>query len=78
MTHYEKNLHGAKTVIRNTNLQPLSCFFGKICFTFKMISIQKGGFPGGSVIKNPPANAGDKSSISRLERSPRGISGNPI
>ena len=27
MTHYEKNLHGAKTVIRNTNLQPLSCFF---------------------------------------------------
>jgi len=27
------------------------------------------GFPGGSVVKNPPANAGDTSLISGLERS---------
>ena len=28
------------------------------------------GFPGGSVVKNPPANAGDGGSIPGLERSP--------
>jgi len=28
------------------------------------------GFPGGSVIKNPPANAGVAGSIPRLDRSP--------
>ena len=27
------------------------------------------GFPGGSVVKNPPANAGDTGSIPDLERS---------
>ena len=27
-------------------------------------------FPGGSVVKNPPANAGDMSSVSRLGRVP--------
>ena len=30
-----------------------------------------GGFPGGSVIKNPPANAGDMGLIPGLGRSPR-------
>ena len=30
---------------------------------------KKWGFPGGSVVKNPPANAGDTSSISDLRRS---------
>ena len=45
MTHYEKNLHGAKTVIRNTNLQPLSCFFGKISFTFQDDLYTKRGLP---------------------------------
>ena len=29
------------------------------------------GFPGGQVVKNPPANVGDKSSISEWGRSPR-------
>ena len=28
------------------------------------------GFPGGSVVKNPPANAGDPGLIPGLERSP--------
>ena len=38
------------------------------------------GFPGGSVVKNPPANAGDlgdMGSIPGLGRSPRGGNGNP-
>ena len=36
------------------------------------------GFPGGSVVKNPPANAGDAGSIRRVERSPGEGSGNPL
>ena len=40
-----------------------------------------GGFPGGSVIKNPPANVEDvrdADSIPGLERSPEGGNGNPF
>ena len=36
------------------------------------------GFPGGSVVKNPPANAGDKGSIPGLGRSPGERNGNPL
>ena len=36
------------------------------------------GFPGDSVIKNPPANAGDASSIYASGRSPGGGNGNPL
>ena len=36
------------------------------------------GFPGGSVVKNPPANAEDLSSILGLGRSPGGGQGNPF
>ena len=36
------------------------------------------GFPGGSVIKNLPANAGDTGSILGLGRSPGGGNGNPL
>ena len=35
-----------------------------------------GGFPGGSVVKNPPANAGDAGLITGWGRSPRGGNGN--
>ena len=35
------------------------------------------GFPGGSVIKNPPANAGDSGSVPGLGGSPREGNGNP-
>ena len=35
-------------------------------------------FPGGSVVKNPPANAGDTGSIPGWERSPGGEHGNPL
>ena len=39
------------------------------------------GSPGGTVVKNPPANAedtGDSGSISWLEKSPRRENGNPL
>ena len=39
------------------------------------------GFPGGSVVKNPPTEAGDigdQGSISGLGRSPGGRNGNPL
>ena len=36
------------------------------------------GFPGGSVVKNPPANAEDLSSILGLGRSPGKGNGNPL
>ena len=36
------------------------------------------GFPGGSVVKNPPANAGDEDLIPGLGRSPGGGNGNPL
>ena len=36
------------------------------------------GFPGGSVVKNPPANAGDVDSIPELGRSPGEGNGNPL
>ena len=36
------------------------------------------GFPGGSVVKNPPANAGDVSSIPGSGRSPGEGYGNPL
>ena len=35
-------------------------------------------FPGGTVAKNPPTNAGDPSSIPVLGRSPREENGNPL
>ena len=38
----------------------------------------KEGFPGSSVVKNPPANTGDLGSISGLGRSPGGGNGNPL
>ena len=36
------------------------------------------GFPGGSVVKNPPANAGGMGSITGSGRLPREESGNPL
>ena len=36
------------------------------------------GFPGGSVVKNPPANAGDAGSVPGSGRSPGGGHGNPF
>ena len=36
------------------------------------------GFPGGAVVKNPPANAGDTGSISGSGRSPGVGNSNPL
>ena len=36
------------------------------------------GFPGGSAVKNPPANAGDTGSTPGLGRSPGGGNGSPL
>ena len=36
------------------------------------------GFPGGSVVKNLPANAGDRGSMPGSGRSPREGNGNPL
>ena len=36
------------------------------------------GFPGGTVVNNPPADARDGGSIPGLGRSPRGGNGNPF
>ena len=48
-----------------------------------MTDVQYGsqGFPGGTVVKNPPANAGDTrdmGSVPGLGRSPAGGNGNPL
>ena len=40
--------------------------------------MRKGGFPGGSVVKNPPASAADMGSLPRLGRSPEEANGNPL
>jgi len=51
-------------------------FFGVIIDTIRGM-----GFPGGKVVNNPLANAGDSgdpSSIPRLRRSPGGGKGNPL
>ena len=42
------------------------------------LSIQHFGFPGSSVVKNPPASAGDISSIPGSRRSPAEGNGNPF
>ena len=40
--------------------------------------ISERGFPGGSVVKNPPANAGDMGLIPGSERSPGEGNSNPL
>ena len=42
------------------------------------VTQNSGGFPGGSVVKNSPANAGDVGSIPGLGRSPGEGNGNPL
>ena len=40
--------------------------------------MESGDFPGGSVVKNPPANEGDTGSVSVSGRSPEEGKGNPL
>ena len=46
--------------------------------TKKLKPIHLLGFPGGSVVKNPPANAGNMGSIPGSGRSPGEENGNPL
>ena len=43
-----------------------------------VVSAKEKGFPGSSVLKNPPANAGDTGSISGSGRFPVEGNGNPL
>ena len=45
---------------------------------FKQVSSYYWGFPGGTVVKNLPANAGDLGSIPGSGRSPGGRNSNPL
>jgi len=47
-------------------------------FKFEIDMYTFSGFPGGSMVKNPPANAGDMGSISGSGRSTREGNGNPL
>ena len=47
-------------------------------FLSLLIIVIEAGFPGGSVVKNPPANAGDVGLIPGLGRSPGKGNGNPL
>ena len=44
-------------------LLPFSCIFSFLSFFFSIGSIIALGFPGASVVKNPPANGGDSGLI---------------
>ena len=54
------------------------CPFFKVTWSKKWDIIEKWGFPGGPVVKNLPASAGDVGSIPGSERSPGGGNGNPL
>ena len=47
-----------------------------ISYTLEPVTLS--GFPGGSAVKSPLANAGDMGLIPGLGRSPRGGDGDPI
>ena len=49
-----------------------------ILILLSTINLQFLGFPGGSVLKNLPANAGDADSIDRLGKSARKGNGSPL
>ena len=57
-------------------ISPISSILALFLFLSMYHSLM--GFPGGSVVKNPPANAGDAGLISGLGRSPGEGNGNPL
>ena len=73
MTSYSKSPH-----IRSMN-SAYTCWWGRqgSIWNSRFLSICH-GFPGGSVVKNPPANAGDMDSIPGLGKSAGGGNGNPL
>ena len=72
----QDNLYAAfnrKTTQEVQNSRQTSLFF---LFTISTLTFV--GFPGGSAVKNPPANAGDACLIPGLERSPGEVNGNSL
>ena len=55
------------TLLSTSSMPLINYFFGSKAPLFK--NEELGDFPGGTVVKNPPANAGDMSSISGPGRS---------
>ena len=54
-------------------------FMAGYCYGLNCVPLRKyTGFPGGSVVKNPPANPGDPGSIPGLGRCPGEGNGNPL
>ena len=49
-----------------------------VCLSMKEAMQQPEGFPGGSVVKNPPATAVDSGSIPSWGRAPAEGNGNPL
>ena len=55
-----------------------SCERSSFYYPIYILPLCRTGFPGGSVVKDPPANAGDASLIPELGRSPGEGNGNPL
>ena len=52
--------------------------FRQACAFYSLLKLLQRGFPGGSVVKNPPPNAGDMGLIPGSGRFPAGGNGNPL
>ena len=67
-------------VLESTYLKILNSKFCKLAhYPFKLLAmVNYLGFPGGSEVKNPPANAGDTSSIPGSGKSPGEGNDNPF
>ena len=52
--------------------------FDQVCTDLVQNILKIMGFPGGSAVKNPPADAGDVGSIPESGRSPREGNDNPL
>ena len=68
----------AKTVLLFHTISRTKGFNCHLTNTILLISINFPGFPGGSVVKNPPVNAGDVGSIPGSGRPPGEGNGNPL
>ena len=60
------------------SFHPLTLSAAKSLLFFKVQLVTSFGFPGGSVVKNLPANTGDVGSVTGLRRSPGWGNGNPL
>ena len=66
------------TVIVTSRIQHSNTDNAESSAIFQQLHRDGMGFPGGRVVKNLPANAGDMGSIPGLGRSPREGNGNPL